>query len=72
MSFAEKLKNRITEVKEKVEKDFIAEESVVVIRLKTCDECPRLFRPTGQCKECGCFVKAKSRLKTSECPLGKW
>jgi predicted Zn-ribbon and HTH transcriptional regulator len=72
MSFAQTLKNRLQEVKQHVEKDLLAEESVVVIRLKTCDECPRLYRPTQQCKECGCFVKAKSRIKNSECPLGKW
>lgn len=72
MSFAERMKNRINEVKEKVEKDLLADESVVVIRIQTCEECPRLFRPTQQCKECGCFVKAKARLRTSQCPLGKW
>lgn len=72
MSFVEKLKNRMQEVKEQVEKDFLADKTVIAIRLQTCEECPRLFRPTSQCKECGCFVKAKTSLKNAQCPLGKW
>lgn len=41
-------------------------------RLKICMECPRLFKPTTQCKECGCFMRIKTRLKSATCPIGKW
>jgi hypothetical protein len=42
------------------------------IRLEICSECPRLFKRTYTCKECGCFMKIKTNLKNAECPLGKW
>ena len=41
-------------------------------RLKVCSECPRLFKPTFTCKECGCFMKIKTKFKQAKCPLGKW
>lgn len=41
-------------------------------RLNICEECPRLIRATHQCKECGCFMKLKTKLKPATCPLGKW
>ncbi|MGM0587094.1 MAG: DUF6171 family protein [Bacteroidota bacterium] len=42
------------------------------VRLYTCTQCPKLFRPTMQCKECGCFVKAKVKYEEENCPKGKW
>lgn len=41
-------------------------------RLEICNDCPRLFKKTWTCKECGCFMKIKARLENSECPLKKW
>jgi len=39
-------------------------------RMQTCLGCPEW---TGnRCRECGCFMKTKTTLKSSECPLGKW
>lgn len=26
----------------------------------------------GRCRECGCYLKLKIRIKSSQCPLGKW
>ena len=40
--------------------------------LNICNECPRLFKPTYTCKECGCFMKIKTHIKSQRCPLGKW
>jgi len=42
------------------------------VRFNVCLACPRFFKPTGQCKECGCFMRIKTRLKFAECPIGKW
>jgi Cu2+-containing amine oxidase len=42
------------------------------LRLATCEVCPSLLKLTHQCKECGCFMKIKVKLKDAECPLGKW
>lgn len=41
-------------------------------RFNICKECPELIQLTSQCKKCGCFMKVKTSLPHSECPLGKW
>jgi hypothetical protein len=41
-------------------------------RYDECKSCDRLFKPTYTCKECGCFMAAKTWLKEATCPLGKW
>jgi hypothetical protein len=41
-------------------------------RMAICETCPSLLKATHQCKECGCFMKLKTKLKNAECPLGKW
>jgi hypothetical protein len=41
-------------------------------RLLICTDCDRLLKATYTCKECGCFMKAKTYLKNARCPLGKW
>lgn len=37
-----------------------------------CLKCPSLIKETKICKECGCFMKLKTRLQKASCPLGKW
>lgn len=41
-------------------------------RMDICKSCDRLFKPTRQCKECGCFMALKTWLKNATCPLDKW
>jgi hypothetical protein len=41
-------------------------------RYDICLACDRLLPVTHQCKECGCFMKMKVKLKKAVCPLGKW
>lgn len=41
-------------------------------RFAICEECPKLIPITHQCKECGCFMKAKVKLEHATCPLNKW
>lgn len=40
-------------------------------RYAICQECPELMA-TKQCKQCGCFMPMKVKLKAASCPLGKW
>lgn len=47
------------------------ETKVATERLSICKECPKLL-PTGNCKECGCFMNIKVKLPIAACPLGKW
>jgi hypothetical protein len=51
---------------EKVSKDVSNE------RINICLGCDRLFKPTNQCKECGCVMTWKTQLPHASCPLGKW
>ena len=39
-------------------------------RLDICYECPAW--DGRRCKECGCHMKTKASLASSECPLKKW
>jgi hypothetical protein len=41
-------------------------------RLSICEKCPELIKATSQCKQCGCFMKLKVKLKEAVCPIGKW
>lgn len=41
-------------------------------RMLICNQCPELISLTKQCKKCGCFMNAKTRLQNASCPLGKW
>lgn len=41
-------------------------------RYDECLGCDRLIQLTKQCKECGCFMQAKTKLAGATCPLGKW
>lgn len=41
-------------------------------RYSICKECPELIKLTSQCKKCGCFMAAKTKLEKATCPLGKW
>jgi len=49
-----------------------ATEEVAEARYKTCLECPELIDLTKQCKQCGCFMVAKTKLSHATCPLNKW
>ena len=52
-------------------------------RLSICRDCEHYVQKTKSCgdlvkeaftdsKLCGCYMPAKTKLKTSSCPLGKW
>ena len=52
-------------------------------RLRTCQECEHYVPKTKSCGDlvkeaftdsplCGCYMPAKTKLKTASCPLGKW
>lgn len=49
-----------------------ATEEVSKQRFDLCNSCPELIKLTKQCKQCGCFMAAKTKLDNATCPLGKW
>jgi hypothetical protein len=49
-----------------------ATDEVAETRYSICQQCPELIKLTKQCKKCGCFMAAKTKLEKASCPLGKW
>lgn len=49
-----------------------ASEELSSERYSICSSCPELLKLTKQCKKCGCFMAAKTKLAAASCPLGKW
>lgn len=49
-----------------------ASDELATQRLNMCLSCPELIKITGQCKQCGCFMTAKTKLEVAKCPIGKW
>jgi hypothetical protein len=50
----------------------VEDENLGKERLDICKSCPELIKLTGNCKKCGCFMIAKTKLQGAMCPLGKW
>ena len=67
MNIADKIKARITQARGII----VAETELADERIKTCNSCEHLSS-IRTCKECGCFVDAKTKLKFVSCPIGKW
>jgi hypothetical protein len=51
---------------------YLDDEVLSEKRYEICEVCPRFFKITKQCKECGCFMAIKTKLREAVCPLGKW
>ena len=49
-----------------------ASEIVQEKRYSICKACPEFIGLTTQCRKCGCFMKLKTKISLSSCPLGKW
>ena len=49
-----------------------ADESLSKERYSICQSCPELIKLTKTCKECGCFMAAKTKLQNATCPISKW
>tara|TARA_B100000575_G_scaffold250054_1_gene216762 strand:- start:151 stop:537 length:387 start_codon:yes stop_codon:yes gene_type:complete len=41
-------------------------------RMEHCMICPSWEHRSNRCLECGCQMRVKTSLTSSECPLGKW
>lgn len=55
-----------------------ADEATIEARRAICRACDRAVRCEQKpslfcrCRECGCVLRAKTRLAFESCPLGKW
>lgn len=55
-----------------LDKDNHVNEEIAKNRFTICEKCPELIPLTKQCKQCGCFMVVKVKIKQAECPLKKW
>ncbi len=51
---------------------FLVNKETYKERLNICRGCDEYFKPTGNCKLCGCFMRIKASISVMECPIGKW
>lgn len=72
MSFAQKLKDRMNQMNLAKVAATIADDDIAEKRLSICKECPFFVSATSQCKKCGCFMQAKTRMSGAKCPISKW
>lgn len=70
MSILEKLKKNAGNTINSL--GIIADKEVSQKRISICVECENFINLTRQCKKCGCFVDAKTKVKSAECPINKW
>ena len=49
-----------------------SDKNLIESRLKICNSCEFFNRRMVKCKKCGCFMKVKTLLKSSSCPIDKW
>ena len=47
-------------------------EAIAEKRMLTCLDCSSLNRALNTCRECGCYMVAKTRSPKSTCPRNKW
>ena len=57
---------------DRVKNVILYDQDIVDRRWAECEKCEFLIKPTNNCKKCGCFMKAKTRVATARCPIGKW
>ena len=41
-------------------------------RMDICKQCPSYMSKIYTCKECGCFMPAKTKIANIRCPKDKW
>jgi hypothetical protein len=53
-------------------KELFVDNEIREYRYDICKSCDKFINLTKQCKECGCFMTLKTKLKIASCPLNKW
>jgi hypothetical protein len=48
------------------------DKEIADLRYDICKQCPMFINISKQCKKCGCFMAAKTKLLNATCPLNKW
>ena len=72
---ANQIRNLATTVKDAVVEaarsgEVLTTKDIETRRFNLCKHCPKL--QGERCEACGCFIRAKVKLKVSKCPISKW
>ena len=59
-------------VSKRIKNVLLHDQDIIDKRWDECQKCEFLFKPTGSCKKCGCFMQVKTKNSTASCPIGKW
>ena len=51
---------------------FFVDKEISTKRYNICKSCENFISLTTTCKECGCFMIAKTKIQNASCPLEKW
>lgn len=65
-------KATIAETKAVIAKDPPVSEGEYVRRLRLCSTCDLFDKEASRCRSCGCYMTYKARLRSQQCPVGKW
>lgn len=44
----------------------------IKFRYDTCLSCENFIKETESCGQCGCYIRRRVLIKSSNCPLSKW
>ena len=55
---------------DRIKNVLLYDQDIIDKRREICDGCE--FKMGLNCTKCGCFIKAKTRVATVACPVGKW
>ena len=50
----------------------VADRITAMNRYEICKRCPHFKPKFKKCDVCGCFMKLKTKIIFTECPIGKW
>lgn len=67
-----KEKNGVTPLDLLNPKTKYASDDLASKRYEICKQCPEFISLTTQCKKCGCFMSAKTKMEAAKCPIEKW
>lgn len=51
---------------------FNVKREVAEKRMNMCKECEHFIKETKTCRQCGCYMEYKVKLRSVSCPLHKW
>ena len=68
-SLVEKAKGAVKLAKAELGVDDVSLD-VLQARREACSSCEH--NDFGRCSDCGCYLWAKTKLKSEKCPIGKW